>query len=141
MHRRQLPQEEVGGKRLGRAEAVKQLLPMALSFVLGGMWTVGHGCHVFGDHPFGVLWALGSVHTARVYMCAYMGDCACPSISTTHLSSPQHTPDSITMAYLSTRMIVCHMAKQPFGHAELLLPVLPQLLVVLNTYGGASLSR
>lgn len=45
------------------------------------------------------------------------------------------------MAYLSTRMIVCHMAKQPFGDAELLLPVLPQLLVVLNTYYGSQLHR
>ena len=45
------------------------------------------------------------------------------------------------MAYISTRMIVCHMAKQPFGDAELLLPVLPQLLVVLNTYYGPQLHR
>jgi hypothetical protein len=44
------------------------------------------------------------------------------------------------MAYLSTRMIVCHMAKQPFGDAELLLPVLPQLLIVLNAYCGPFLS-
>ena len=39
------------------------------------------------------------------------------------------------MAYLSTRMILCHMAKQPFGDAELWHPVLPQLLDVANTYG------
>jgi hypothetical protein len=51
----------MGGKRLGRGEALRQLLPMALSFVLGGIWTVGHGYHVFQEHPFGVLWALGSV--------------------------------------------------------------------------------
>lgn len=107
---RQLPKDEIGGKRLGRLEALRQLLPMALSFVLGGMWTVGHRCHVFTDHPFGVLWALG-----------------------------------ITMAYLSTRTIVAHMAKQPLlgtgCTAEFLVPVLPQLLVVLNTYGGPQLGR
>jgi len=96
---RTLPPEEVGGKVLGRKEAMRQLLPVLLSFLLGGMWTVGHGHHVFLDHPVGVLMALG-----------------------------------LTMAYLSTRMIVCHMAKQPFGASELALPVLPQLLVVFNTY-------
>lgn len=96
---RTLPTEEIGGKVLGRKEAVRQLLPMLLSFLLGGMWTVGHGQHVFLDHPVGVLMALG-----------------------------------LTMAYLSTRMIVCHMTKQPFGASELALPVLPQLLVVFNTY-------
>jgi hypothetical protein len=78
---------------------MRQLLPVLLSFLLGGMWTVGHGQHVFLDHPVGVLMALG-----------------------------------LTMAYLSTRMIVCHMAKQPFGVSELALPVLPQVLVVFNTY-------
>lgn len=96
---RTLPTEEVGGKVLGRKEAMQHLLPVLLSFILGGMWTVGHGQHVFLDHPVGVLMALG-----------------------------------LTMAYLSTRMIVCHMAKQPFGTSELALPVLPQLLVALNTY-------
>jgi len=94
-----LSPEEVGGKVLGRKEAMRQLLPVLLSFLLGGMWTVGHGQHVFLDHPVGVLMALG-----------------------------------LTMAYLSTRMIVCHMAKQPFGVSELALPVLPQVLVVFNTY-------
>ncbi len=96
---RTLPRDEVGSKVLGRREALRQLLPVFLSFFLGGMWTVGHGQHVFTDHPVGVLVALG-----------------------------------LTMAYLSTRMTVCHMAKQPFGFLELTLPVLPQLLVVLNTY-------
>lgn len=45
------------------------------------------------------------------------------------------------MAYLSTRMIVCHMAKQPFGDTELLLPIFPQLLIVLNTYCGPQLHK
>lgn len=38
------------------------------------------------------------------------------------------------MAYLSTRMTVCHMAKQPFGHAELAVPLLLQLACVANTH-------
>ncbi|EWM27687.1 cdp-ethanolamine:dag ethanolamine phosphotransferase [Nannochloropsis gaditana] len=96
---RSLPVGEVGNKVLGRREAVRQLLPVLLSFLLGAMWTVGHGQHVFLEHPVGVLLALG-----------------------------------LTMAYLSTRMIVSHMAKQPFGSAELILPVLPQVLVLANTH-------
>lgn len=40
----------------------------------------------------------------------------------------------ITVAYLSTRMTVMHMAKQPFGHAELLLPIVLQCACVVNTY-------
>lgn len=85
MDGRQLPKEEVGGKRLGRAEAVKQLLPMALSFVLGGMWTVGHGCHVFQDHPFGVLWALGCVDHM------HLSTLLCPNIQMKSRSDRNHT--------------------------------------------------
>jgi hypothetical protein len=38
------------------------------------------------------------------------------------------------MAYLSTRMTVCHMAKQPFVKPELFLPLGLQLAAVLNTH-------
>ena len=41
------------------------------------------------------------------------------------------------MTYLSTRMTVCHMAKQPFGDAEMAVPLLLQLAVVVNTYWKA----
>jgi hypothetical protein len=40
----------------------------------------------------------------------------------------------VTMAYLSTRMTVSHVAKLPFGVRAVAAPILLQLLAVLNTY-------
>ena len=51
--------DEIGAKQLGWLAAVWHLVPMIVSFILGGMWTVGHGHHVFIDHPVGVIMGLG----------------------------------------------------------------------------------